>query len=585
MKEINIDEPVGKELESVRRIISQTGLEASVSEPRLAAAISRVAKGRTLYTAIVDELSAGSRNTEPQIAYLRAFEEAVACFRAASLQLRTEMDVLTLEGRLAVQQRSVRETSPATPTTEIDPLKKKITDAVFFSNRYALYFAGHIGLALLNSERASTETLFTFTPEHDASQNRDELSTLLSRETLRAFTKVVGGKKEQPLTDEDLKYSLEGMFTFWIDQFNWSTFKDIARKQDVDEVRLKYRNYSVQAGEFKRKYSTVTIDDRFMPVTRDEVIGSERFGEVLWGNLKKLSAYDPERRKNPHKPAFVVFTYGEPGGGKTFTSHAYIRSFGELCRTKGIPLWAFTHSTTDYASEYQNKTANELANLATRMRDFPGIVVCYVADADTVFQSRQRGDLTVEQQQTLSVYLKMFDGTLVPKNGKTLFIMDANTLEGIDDATKSRVFDEIVELERFKRPEDFAELARRKLTKGYDGIVITDPEWLAVGQYLLKSPLSNREIDHVLRGVQGKYEVPDELIGAAYEQHEALRRTHVGSMTQETILGKFDEYIRTRMEMERKAYESLRRNDVSRFLEAVERQGGDTTASGAKTVS
>ena len=89
----------------------------------------------------------------------------------------------------------------------------------------------------------------------------------------------------------------------------------------------------------------------------------------------------------------------------------------------------------------------------------------------------------------------------------------------------------------------------------------------------------------MLRGVQGKYEVPDELIGAAYEQHEALRRTHVGSMTQETILGKFDEYIRTRMEMERKAYESLRRNDVSRFLEAVERQGGDTTASGAKTVS
>lgn len=576
MAERVLDAMVAEDICTVRGIIAKSRTTAG---------------GASLYRTVLGELAEGTRNTAEQIAMLDGYEKAVAVFRAAALGLRTDMDVLTLEQRLGAQRQALAaQVALATPTaeatgtlrTEIEGLQRELTDTVFFSNRYALAFAGQVGLAALGAEQVKTENRFTFGANYDASTDRDALAAKLAEQAAADLTRVTAAQRAAGETpnDDSLRTTLTNIFTAWTNQFQWPTFREIAAKRGVGDLTLRYGNYSIRAGEFKRKYSTVEVDSRFMPVTRADVIGSTELSDVLWSSMLKLSAYDHERRQNPHRPPAVIFTYGEPGGGKTFVTHASIRSFAELCRQHGIPLKALTHSTTDYASHYQNQTANALAALAGEINAFPGIVVLYVADADNIFQSRKDPRLTAEQQQTLAVYFKMFDGTLIPKNGKFMAIMDANYIDGIDDATKSRLFDKMVELKRFTDSAHFAEYARRLITRGTDGIGITDGEWGEIGTYLLRSPLSNREIGHVLRDITDGYEVPEDLVGQPYEAHLAYRSAQLGAITRDVVIGKFEGYISTRMELERKALEAKFRDDNVRFLEHLATQRAPDTKGG-----
>ncbi len=563
-KEISLDEQVSLELDQVKNIIKTTDAGT--------AGKARAMQAKTFYNTIIEEVSDGTRNTATQIEYTQAFEKALAVFRTASLELRKSMDVLTLEQKLKSLEIEAQGSEADKQNSEIGALKKEVADAIFFSNRYALYFAGHVGLALLNSNIATeVKTLFTFGAKNDTSKNRDDLTSDLVRVATKDLVTILSDKKakQEQISDEDVKYLLEATFTSWINQFNWQTFEETAKKHHLDTTKLKFNDYSLITGDFKRKYGgMIQVDDRFMKVTKEDVVGSEEFGKMLWSNLIKLGAYDLERKVNPYDPASVIFIFGEPGGGKTFTCHAYIRSFAELCRKKGLSLWAFTHSTTDYASHYQNKTSNELATLAEKINAYPGVVVMYIADADNIFQSRKDPRLTSEQQQTLAVYFKMFDGTLISKDGRFMTIMDANYIEGIDDATKSRLFDEILELKRFDKPEHFAELAKRSLTKGTDSLIVSDPEWVEIGQYLLKSPLSNREIGHVIKKLRREFEeVPESMLGKPYEEHVQFRNEQLKSLTKSRIVEGFENYITTRMEIERVSYESLRKDDNMRFLQ------------------
>jgi len=573
-KEINLDNQVESELEKVKQTISET---TSSKAPK------RLQMGDTFYTAIVKEFSEGTRNTPEQIDYIEAFEKAVTIFKTASVALRTEMDILTLEQRLGALKQGIEQRENITQAQkktyenaekEKDELQQQIIDAIFFSNRYALYFAGQVGLALLNAEKADIKNIPSFGTKYDASKESSKLVSLLAEMVTKDIERIASDKKSkgEKVADDDLRYTLECVFTSWINQFNWSTFKDVTEKHNVENMKLRFKNYSLQAGDFKRKHDQVLVDDKLMPIKKENVIGEQKFGKTIWSNLVKLSAYNHEKMANPYDPASVIFIYGEPGGGKTFTSHAYIQSFSELCREKGISLWALTHSTTDYASHYQNLTANRLAELAGKIKDFPGIVIMYVADADNIFQSRKNPDLTAEQQQTLGVYFKMFDGTMIPKNGKFMAIMDANYIEGIDDATKSRLFDEVLELERFDKPEQFADLARAYLTKGAES-KIPEKDWQEIGKYLLQSPLSNREINHVVKQLRRDFTVPEDMIGKPYEEHVAFRNKHIQGINKDTIISTFDNYITTRMEIERKSHEAKMKEDTQRFLDYLATQG------------
>src|SRR3989344_4928682 len=97
---------------------------------------------RSLYTAAIAELSAGTRNTHPQVDYLHMYEQALGVFRAMTLELRTRMDIITLENRIQAQKATAAELGMDKQDNEFE-LSKQISDAIFLSNRYSLAFAGH----------------------------------------------------------------------------------------------------------------------------------------------------------------------------------------------------------------------------------------------------------------------------------------------------------------------------------------------------------------------------------------------------------------------------------------------------------
>ena len=161
-------------------------------------------------------------------------------------------------------------------------------------------------------------------------------------------------------------------------------------------------------------------------------------------------------------------------------------------------------------------------------------------------------------------------------------IMDANYVEGIDDATKSRLFDKMVEMKRFDKPEYFAELARRAITSGLEGIPINDTEWQEIGQYILGTPLSHREVGHVLRDIGSGYEIPDEMIGAPFEADEKLVQDYLRSITKEAVLGRFSRYIETRAIIDEKSRTAKMDDDAERFLRYITMKKSEGTTTGSR---
>ncbi len=557
-----IDEQVAENLKAIKNILKNPNLH----DPQR--------KKLGFYKALDDGINNGTRPEREQISYLEAFETALTVFKEASIKLRTEMDVLTKESRYEAIKKGIADRIEVISSEivesphlakynlnnhdikvnlekqlqgEIINAGKDVTDSIMFSNRYALAFAGHVGLALLDADRMDTDKLADPGRKYDISKDSDKIVSLLSATAADDLEQIIADKKKanEEVNSDTLKDSLRFTFTTWTNQLNWNTFKDVAEKENIEKEKLKYGNFSIIKGDFSRKHDQLDIDNKFMDVRKSDIIGAEEYVNIIWQHLLKLGGYRHEFRDNAANPAKVIFTYGDPGCGKTFISHALIMEFAELCKRKGYPLKALTHSTTDYASSYQNATANALNELAAEINGFPGPVIMYVADADNIFLARSDPSLTAEQRQTMGVYFKMFDGTLIKKNGKFLAIMDANYLHKIDGATQSRLFDETLKLKRFEKAEDFAKLFRKTLEKGTEGTGISDKEWLKIGKNILDSPFQNREIDHIVNQLRGSYSVDESIFDMTHQQIIDSRNAHMKSISYKTIMGKIEEKIST----------------------------------------
>ncbi len=531
----------------------------------------------SLYGIVVDYISGGTRNTGAQLEYLSAYEQALAVFKVASLELRREMDILTLEKRLETRASAVSK-----PRKGKDGLETQIAEGVMLSNRYALFMAGHVGLAILSIELSDATDLKKQLEEYESVQDHDKVASYLAIESRNHILEMFDEKrlKKEELTDDDLKNFLGQLFTTWINQFKWSTFREVTEQFGLADLKLQYDKFSVTAGEFSRKYSQVVVDERFRNVGRADIINSADHIDVIWNNLVQLVAYDHEKHENPFSPASAIFVTGGPGTGKTVIAHALIRDIARECEKAGIPFWALTHSTTDYASEYQNKTSNELANLAAQINNFPGPVVMYISDADNIFLTRSDPRLTAEQRQTMSVYFKMFDGQLIPKNGKFMAVMDSNYVASIDEATASRIFDEMLELKRFEKAGDFAQYARMKVTKGLPGIALSDEEWLEIGKYVLETEplLSNRQIEYVTNRIR-RIKVPSGVIGLPYAEKIAYRNEQLKSITADFIIGRFSDYQQRLYAVHVKAVEEQMGNNLAMMLQNLQTPAKETAES------
>jgi AAA+ superfamily predicted ATPase len=585
-KELVLDEQITKDQAKIKEQISNAAVRTGDSL-------------NNFYQVVLKELSSNTRNSQEQLNYLSVFEKAMSVFRETSLQLRTAMDTQTLAERLGVLEQELTEKTPKNRDADIarirarvsggetkekdepeektpektrrDALKEQITEAVSFSNRYALYFAGQVGLAMLDSEKAKDiEERFFFGKEYEAMQDNDILTRVVAETATNDLVRVIAKEKDKKteITDAHLKYTLECIFTTWIDQFRWNTFKDIAQKQGIEDIVLKYDKFTTVKGEIVKKYDVVLIDPKFMNVKKVDLIGNEEYVAEVWSTGKKLLGWDQKTRRNPGNPPTAIITYGNPGGGKTFTAHALIQELGELARRRGVPLKAFPLSIADIGSKYQNESCNKLDAIIEAIIAHPGPVIMYVPDADTIIPSRE-GEASNEDVKLSGTFFSMLDGSRIPK-GKFIFWGDMNYIDRLDEASKSRLLSaRFLELKRFTKPEEFALYTRNYLTKNGDTVGIGDKEWLELGKYLLSTELSNREVANIINNITGSFEVPEELVGKPVADWDAARRAYTQSITMNRVITDCNEYIEKRMRIERESYENRFFGKIKKFKEDI----------------
>jgi len=128
------------------------------------------------------------------------------------------MDILTLEQRLASQQQYLSRASDnyiansgENEKRVVFELEAEISDAIFFSNSYALYFAGHVGLSLLGSEKADIKNAFYFGGDYNNSKDTYKLTRILSKFASRDIIKNVSEKKNEA----KIKQMIKILNTLW----------------------------------------------------------------------------------------------------------------------------------------------------------------------------------------------------------------------------------------------------------------------------------------------------------------------------------------------------------------------------------
>ena len=264
-----------------------------------------------------------------------------------------------------------------------------------------------------------------------------------------------------------------------------------------------------------------------MPVTFDDIVGNEEFVTAGKRLARDVAGFDLTAGKNPKKMRNqVMFVLGTPGCGKTVTAHAIGRYFLQLCEKGGMPARFRVIRRTDWASAYQNQSANSLLEIfKSEVFNAPGVCGVYWPDIDTAFAARSDADIRQEEKNILGTIFGILDGTVGPKNGKWFMICDANTLN-MDQATISRISQNPIRALGPVKAEDFVRLLRDVKLKGKGPwLPISEAEWKAIGEKCVAEKLSGRSVDHLAGRALTEmedFEEPDEYFGLSFEEKQKM---------------------------------------------------------------
>jgi len=230
-----------------------------------------------------------------------------------------------------------------------------------------------------------------------------------------------------------------------------------------------------------------------LPVRPADVVGNDAYLRAGLRLARDVAGYDFGARKNPKRINPVLFGLGRPGCGKTVTAHAIGNDFLDYCRERDVPARFLVVRRTDWASSYQNASALNLVRLfEEEVYGFEGVCGVYWPDIDTALASRSSSDLRMEEKQNLGAVFGIFDGTLLPRDGKWFLVCDANTLH-MDEAAQSRIAQNPFTVEGPATPEHFVRLMRdlelRTITRLLDA---SEAAWSRVGARALALGLSGR---------------------------------------------------------------------------------------------
>lgn len=308
------------------------------------------------------------------------------------------------------------------------------------------------------------------------------------------------------------------------------------------------------------------------PVRVEDIVGNQEYVEAGLKLARDVAAFDLEAGTSPKRINPVLFGLGRPGCGKTITAHAIGNYFLDYCRERDIPARFKVIRRTDWASAYQNASANQLVRIfKEEVYGFDGVVGVYWPDIDTAFASRSSGDLRMEEKNNLGAVFGIFDGTLIPKDGKWFMICDANFMQ-MDEATRSRIAQNPFTVDGPTTAEHYVTLMRDILLRDVRRFINPDdPRWIEAGQACVDNDLSGRNVESITNNIRSHvqdFEYPDEYFKATLER----RREIIDQLSKRVDVDEMIERINKFAEFQVDAEEQAARDRFEREVEEMVRQ-------------
>jgi len=299
---------------------------------------------------------------------------------------------------------------------------------------------------------------------------------------------------------------------------------------------------------FSPQISTAKEEEpaELLPVSPEDIVGNKEFLQAGLRLARDVAGFDLATGRNPKKLNPVLFGQGSPGCGKTVTAHAIGNYFLNYCRERHVPAKFLVIRRTDWASSFQNASATQLVKIfKEEVQAFRGVVGVYWPDIDTAFAARSDPGMRGEESNILGASFGIFDGTLIPKNGKWFLICDANYMN-MDEATLSRISQDPHKILGPTTREDFVELMRDKKLKDFqDMLPLTDDEWLQLGEKCIQCEFSGRNVESICQKILTEIqdvEPPEEYYKVSFEERKEILKSLARPMTLQRIQEIMNQY-------------------------------------------
>lgn len=310
---------------------------------------------------------------------------------------------------------------------------------------------------------------------------------------------------------------------------------------------------------FQRQPTLLPVEESgLLPVQIEDIVGNREVIETGVALARSVAGFDLARGINPlsvRNP--VLFVLGRPGCGKTITAHAIGNHFLDLCKRSGIPARFRIIRRTDWASHYQNRSAEQLLSIfQNEIFNFHGVAGVYWPDIDTAFAAREDPGIRAEEKAILGTLFGLLDGTIGPKNGKWFLIADANHLT-MDEAALSRLSQDPHHAHGARTVQEYVALMRdKKLARVAAHLTVDEQGWRAFGERCVRDNLSGRAVDNMANKVLTlieRVDVPDSWYALPWDDKQHWLLAQRRSFDTAQLLDLLDGYVRFEQQAEERA--------------------------------
>ena len=382
-----------------------------------------------------------------------------------------------------------------------------------------------------------------------AEMEPDEMAERLASLMARFLHRERQSPKAGPLDSDEASARCACVFATLLER----AVRSATRRGRIGKLRELVADTTLEvAGETWRGLTPRSIAPRaegalLRPVSPEDVVGNSDYVEAGLRLARDVAGYDLEARRNPKSINPVLFALGRPGCGKTLAAHAIGNSFMSYCAERSVPARFVIIRRTDWASSYQNASAANLVKIFRDAHAFEGVCGIYWADIDTALASRDQAGLRAEEKANLSAAFNVFDGTLIPFDGKWFMLCDANNL-AMDEALKSRIAKNPFKVVGPETGEDYVRLLRDILLRDFSPFLeVDEQEWRGIGERALGASISGRGMQGISRQIIDRiqdFEYPDGYYSASFEERQRIIERMSNPVDGAFLASVIDRYVR-----------------------------------------